>query len=111
MLSVRRRSFAHKNGYGIESVEFSTAVPPHTLAKAGLSDGEDRRYDGSGTICGTLGNERLVEREHRPRIGRQHAESYRVPTFELAIQLANGSGEVPLQVELKTILLRKCCAI
>jgi hypothetical protein len=39
-VSVRRRSFAHNHGYGIESVEFSTAAQ-HTLAKAGLSDGED----------------------------------------------------------------------
>jgi hypothetical protein len=83
--------------------DFSTAVPPHTLAKAGLSDGEYSCYGGSATICRTPDNERLVEHEHRPGTGRQHALSGRVPTFELAIPLANGSGEVPLQVELKTI--------
>jgi hypothetical protein len=95
----------HKLGYGIENAELSAAALLHDLAKAGLSDDESTRCDGSQTLYRTLDNERLVEREHRPGIRRQYAGSYPVPSFGLAIRLANGSGEVPSQVELKTILV------
>jgi hypothetical protein len=95
----------HKLGYGIENAELSAAALLHDLAKAGLSDDESTRCDGSQTLYRTLDNERLAEREHQPGIRRQYAGSYPVPSFGQAIRLANGSGEVPLQVEHKTILV------
>jgi hypothetical protein len=101
---VRRKSFEYKPGYGIESAEFSAAALLHTLAKAGPSGAERIRCGGSETTCRKLDNARLAEHEHPPGIGRQHARSYPVPSFELVRPLANGSGEVPLQVELKTTL-------
>ena len=101
---VQRRSCEYKPGYGIESAEFSAAARLQTLAKAGPSGAERMRCGGSETTCRKLDNARRFEREHRPGIGRQPARSYPVPSFELARPLANGSGEVPLQVELKTIL-------
>ena len=103
---VRRRSFEYKPGYGIESAEFSAATLLQALAKAGPSGAERMCCGGSGTTYRKLDNARLVEREHRPGIGRQHLRSYPGPSFEQARPLANSSGEVPLQVELKTILQR-----
>jgi hypothetical protein len=61
------------------------------------------RCDGSETTYRTSDNGRLVEHEHPPETARQHTRSYRVPDLEPAGPLANGSGEVPLQVELKTL--------
>jgi hypothetical protein len=100
---VQQRSCVRKPGCGIEGAELLTAVPLHTLAMVGLSADESTCCDGSETVCRTLDNERLVEREHRQETGRQHARSYPVPNLELVTPFANGSGEVPLQVELKTI--------
>jgi hypothetical protein len=102
---VRRRSFEYKPSYGIESAEFSAAALLQTLAKAGPSGAERMRCGGSETTGRKLDNARRVEREYRQGIGRQPARPYPAPNFELARPLANGSGEVQLQVELKTIRL------
>jgi hypothetical protein len=62
------------------------------------------RCGGSETASRKPDNALVVEYEHPPEIASQHARSYPVPSFELARLFANGSGEVPLQVEIKTIL-------
>jgi hypothetical protein len=96
----------HKPGSDIENAGLSDAVLLHTLATVSLSDVEDTSCGGFETTYRTPDNEQVAGHEHRPGICLLHARFYRGPSFELAGPLANGSGEVPLQVELKTIRYR-----
>ena len=82
---------------GFQPELYFTALPRQ------VSNAGDRRCGGSENAYRRQGNAGIVRCEHSAETGRPHARCYRALRPDLARLLANGSGEVPLQVELKTI--------